>query len=66
MKIQNISIEYNTFYASVSIFNLLGQRVYFNGKLCNDHLDLNNLTPGLYIAVLRSEKSVSCLKFNKN
>ena len=51
---------------SVSIFNLLGQRVYFNGKLCNDHLDLNDLTPGLYIAVLWSEKSVSCLKFIKN
>jgi hypothetical protein len=53
-------------HSSVSIFNLLGQRVYFNGTLCNDHLDLNNLTPGLYIAVLQSEKSVSCLKFIKN
>ena len=51
---------------SVSIFNLMGQRVYYNGNLCNDHLDLNDLTPGLYIAVLRSEKSVSCLKFIKN
>jgi hypothetical protein len=52
--------------SSVSIFNLMGQRVYYNGTLCNDYLDLNNLTPGLYIAVLRSEKSVSCLKFIKN
>ena len=51
---------------SVSIFNLMGQRVYFNGNLCIDHLDLNDLTQGLYIAVLQSEKSVSCLKFIKN
>ena len=51
---------------SVSIYNLLGQRVYFNGNLCNDHLDLNDLKQGLYIAVLQSEKSVSCLKFIKN
>lgn len=53
-------------YTSVSIFNLLGQRVYFNGNLCNDYLDLNGLKRGLYIAVLQSEKSVSCLKFIKN
>ncbi len=51
---------------SVSIFNLLGQRVYFNGNLCNDHLDLNDLKQGLYIAVLRDGMSVSCLKFIKN
>ena len=51
---------------SVSIFNLMGQRVFFNGNLCNDHLDLNDLKQGLYIAVLQSEKSVSCLKFIKN
>lgn len=52
--------------SSVSIYNLLGQRVYFNGNLCNDHLDLNDLKQGLYIVVLQSEKSVSCLKFIKN
>ena len=51
---------------SVSIFNLMGQLVYFNGNLCNDHLNLNDLKQGLYIAVLRSEKSVNCLKFIKN
>lgn len=50
---------------SVSIFNFLGQRVYFNGKLCNNYLDLSDLKQGLYIAILRSEKSVSCLKFIK-
>lgn len=58
-------MEHVDFCASVSIFNLQGQRVFFKYNLCDDHIDLNNLTQGLYLAVFRSEKSFSCIKIIK-